>query len=113
MDALLLLATNRSSSTSSPWQRIDSTQRVSAPPSSVGTASPVLESSAELSSVENDEDSLVAARKEQRIKEARELLRNVTEVVYRPAQEGPHRPSDLERVVVLAVMKATRELVSS
>lgn len=57
-----------------------------------------------------EEDTVIA--RDRKLEDARELLRSVSQVVYRPpkgAHEGHHRPTDLERVVVLAIMKATSE----
>lgn len=50
---------------------------------------------------------------ERRRREARELLRGVKGAVWRPAGEGKKLPSDLERVFVLAMQKATRSFISA
>ncbi|CED83154.1 Uncharacterized conserved protein [Phaffia rhodozyma] len=114
-------------STSSSTAKQSVFSLASSPPSNDPStlSSPVLEYSALSSSLvlnaEQEADARLAEirardrmlRIEQRRSEAKELLQGVTGVVWRPAGEGPKRPGDWERVMVLSVRLSIRSFLSA
>lgn len=84
-------------------------------------SSPILDYSALSSSFALGVEAEAAAKKaeakarermvliEMRRREAKELLRGVTGVVWRPAGEGPKKPGDWERLFVLSVRLSISE----